>query len=101
MATFKVPYFRRSMADRTQSFRLFIQISFLLLNVYLGTQFFFFVRQFERYEPSTITRPPGVEGWLPIAGLMNLKAFLLRAKFHQSILRRCSWSPVFCSVPGC
>ena len=37
-----------------------------------------FVHQFEVPGATyTVTRPPGVEGWLPIAGLMNLKSFLL------------------------
>ena len=76
VALAKKPYFKRETADRTQSFRLTVQIAFLLLNVWIGTQFYFFVRQYERYAPAGIQRPPGVEGWLPIAGLMNLKAFL-------------------------
>jgi polyferredoxin len=47
-------------------------------------QFYFFVRQFELSDrPYTITRPPGVEGWLPIAGLMNLKAFLLTGRIPE------------------
>jgi len=36
------------------------------------------VRQFElRVPDATLTRPAGVEGWLPIAGLMNLKYWFL------------------------
>jgi len=51
--------------------------AFLLLNVYLGAVFYVWVRQFETGIPSPVARPAGVEGWLPIAGMMNLKYWLL------------------------
>jgi polyferredoxin len=47
------------------------------MNVWIGVQFYFFVRQFETGVPSSAVRPPGVEGWLPIAGMMNTKYWLL------------------------
>jgi polyferredoxin len=41
-------------------------------------QFYFWVRYFETGGATPyFTRPPGVEGWLPIASLMNLKYFAL------------------------
>lgn len=82
-ATTKKPYFKRSIADRTQRFRQIIQFSFLILNIWLGVQFYYFVRQYEQYAPTGVSRPPGVEGWLPIAGLMNLKAFLLTGNLPE------------------
>jgi polyferredoxin len=55
-----------------------VQVCFLLVNIQLGAQFYLFVRQFETYQSELIfARPPGIEGWLPIAGLMNLKAALV------------------------
>jgi polyferredoxin len=40
--------------------------------------FYFWVRQYEPGgEPTSLHRPAGVEGYLPIAGLMNLKYFIL------------------------
>jgi polyferredoxin len=69
---------RRFVSNNTRRLRPTVQIAFLLLNIFIATQFYFFVRQFE--VPGslyTVSRPPGVEGWLPIAGMMNLKAFLL------------------------
>jgi polyferredoxin len=46
--------------------------------VWLGTIFYFWVRQFEPDgAPTSLHRPAGVEGWLPIAGLMNLRYFIL------------------------
>jgi polyferredoxin len=60
--------------DHSQQLRNSFQIVFLLLNVWLGGQFYLWVRHFEVADPSfSIGRPAGVEGWLPIAGLMNLK----------------------------
>ncbi len=74
----KKPFVRRVAPDRSQRVRRTVQAAFLLLNLYIGAQFYFFVRQFE-VPGSTfaVSRPAGVEGWLPIASLMNLKAFLL------------------------
>ena len=69
---------RRFVSKGTRRLRPAVQIAFLALNVIIAVQFYFFVRQFEI--PGSIysvARPPGVEGWLPIAGMMNLKAFLL------------------------
>jgi len=50
---------------------------FLTLNLYLGVLFYFWVRQFEGGTHVITNRPPGVEGWLPIAGMMNFKYWLL------------------------
>jgi polyferredoxin len=55
-----------------------VQCAFLLLNIWIGVQFYFFVRHYETFGATALVdRPPGVEGWLPIASLMNLKVFLL------------------------
>lgn len=69
---------RRTQPDRSQSLRHLVQYLFLALNVVIGVQFYLFVRYFETGGRSVqVSRPPGVEGWLPIASLMNLKAFLV------------------------
>jgi polyferredoxin len=69
---------RRTDRDYSQVTRRSFQAAFLLLNLYLGTQFYFWVRQFEPGGSATsVARPAGVEGWLPIAALMNLKYLLL------------------------
>lgn len=68
---------RRTERDSSQGLRTIFQAAFFALNIYLGTSFYFWVRQFETgIEAKNLTRPAGVEGWLPIAGLMNLKYFL-------------------------
>ncbi len=72
---------RRTDRDYSQTLRRSFQFAFLLLNLYLGTVFYFWVRQFETASASpAISRPPGVEGWLPIAGMMNFKFWLLTGK---------------------
>jgi polyferredoxin len=69
---------RRTARDYSQQLRRGFQIAFLILNVWLGTQFYFWVRHFETGGQSRfVSRPPGVEGWLPIAGLMNTKFLLI------------------------
>src|SRR6266496_1555797 len=69
---------RRTDRDYSQIVRRSFQGAFLLLNVWIGSVFYFWVRQFEPGgAPTSWPRPAGVEGWLPIAGLMNLRYFLL------------------------
>lgn len=101
---------RRTDRDYSQVLRRSFQGAFLALNVWIGTQFYYWVRQFEPGgAPTSLHRPAGVEGWLPIAALMNLKylvlthrvpalhpagMFLLIAFLAMSFLFRkafCSW----------
>ena len=67
---------RRTAPDRSQRIRLLIQGLFVALNIGLGLQFYLWVRSFEHPGSVEVTRPAGVEGWLPIAGLMNFKYLL-------------------------
>jgi len=69
---------RRTDHDYSQSLRRSFQFAFLALNVYLGGAFYLWVRHYETgIQTRAVTRPPGVEGWLPIAGLMNFKYWLV------------------------
>jgi polyferredoxin len=68
---------RRQDRDYSQQLRQLFQGVFLGLNLYLGALFYFWVRQFEGGTHMVTTRPPGVEGWLPIAGMMNFKYWVL------------------------
>ena len=68
---------RRARPDHSQAFRRSFQLAFLLLNIWIGAVFFFWVRAFETGTHDRAgLRPAGVEGWLPIAGLMNLRYWL-------------------------
>jgi polyferredoxin len=77
----KHKYERRARRDRSQQWRRAVQLAFLLLNVWLGGNFYLWVRQFEDGASKvSMTRPAGVEGWLPIAGLMNLRYWVSTAE---------------------
>ena len=68
---------RRTDRDYSQRLRRGTQLAFLALNVWIGVQFYLFVRYYETGGATAYAdRPPGVEGWLPIASLMNLKVLL-------------------------
>ncbi|HYP04869.1 MAG TPA: 4Fe-4S binding protein [Bryobacteraceae bacterium] len=101
---------RRVAPDLSQQIRLGVQLGFLGLNVWLAVQFYLWVRFYETGGRSlAASRPDGIEGWLPIAALMNLKyllvtrevprvhaagMFLLMAFLATSLLARkafCGW----------
>jgi polyferredoxin len=67
----------RTAPDTSQRTRLIVQSLFVLLNVFICVQFYFFVHYFESGATgSHVARPAGVDGWLPIAGLMNTRYFV-------------------------
>jgi polyferredoxin len=53
---------------------------FLALNIYLGLVFYSWVRAYETGSVRGLARPAGVEGYLPIAGMMNFKYWLLNGR---------------------
>jgi len=72
---------RRFRPDSSQRTRHVVQVLFLLLNGWLGIQFYLWARYFERGGTGfSAARPAGVEGWLPIAGLMNTKYFVMTGR---------------------
>ncbi|MCE5306586.1 MAG: 4Fe-4S binding protein [Acidobacteriales bacterium] len=69
---------RRRERDHSQSIRHAVQWAFLALNVWIGVEFYLWVRYYETGGAGVhVTRPAGVEGWLPIASLMNLKYWIV------------------------
>jgi polyferredoxin len=65
---------RRSTLDRSQRIRRIVQWLFVGLNAWIGVQFLLWVRFYEHGGSRfSVSRPAGVEGWLPIAGMMNAK----------------------------
>lgn len=114
MATAPPKSFQRATPDRSQRLRRAFQLAFLLLNVWMGVQFYLFVRYYESGgETVRASRPPGVEGWLPVAALMDLKVlfatggvprvhpagmFLLIAFLAMSWLARKSFCGWLCPV---
>jgi polyferredoxin len=72
---------KRAPREHSQLLRHAVQLAFLSLNGWIGIQFYLFVRYYETGGQSMWAgRPPGVEGWLPIASLMNLKVLLMTGR---------------------
>lgn len=57
-------------------FRNNLQLGVFLLTIGVGFQFFVYVLQASGTGVVTVTRPPGVEGFLPIGALLGWKLFL-------------------------
>jgi polyferredoxin len=69
---------RRAQRDYSQPLRHGFQFAFLLLNVWIGGEFYLWVRHFVAAGTGAApARPAGVDGWLPISGLMSLKYWVL------------------------
>ncbi|HLE19198.1 MAG TPA: 4Fe-4S binding protein [Syntrophales bacterium] len=59
-----------------KTIRYAVQGVFLLLTLFIGYRFYEFVMQFTTPGHPLVQRPPSVEAFLPIAGLMSFKFFL-------------------------
>ena len=65
-----------------QLYRKLIQYLFLATVVLIGIKFTIFVNQLENGMLPTVTRPPGIEAFLPISSLISLKYWLLTGIFN-------------------
>jgi polyferredoxin len=74
---------RRLGQDHSQMLRRGFQFAFLALNIYLGLVFYLWVRAYETGGVPGMARPSGVEGYLPIAGMMNFKYWLLSERMPE------------------
>ncbi len=64
--------------ERIRALRYAVQAWFVLFCIYIGYRFYMFVHHFETGGMSEfVQRPPSVEGFLPIAGFMSFKYFVL------------------------
>lgn len=71
----------RRRPDSTTWVRRAVQLGFLALNIWIGVEFWLFVRYYETGGAGIwVERPAGIEGWLPIASLMNLKLWWATGK---------------------
>jgi polyferredoxin len=70
--------FTRRRGDVSQQVRFTAQLGFAAITLWVGVQFVMWVRYFESGGTTLrVERPDGVEAWLPIASLMNLKTLIL------------------------
>jgi polyferredoxin len=75
---------RRDAREYSQQWRFAMQLFLVALNLWVGIQFYFWVRWAESGGRAVeVSRPAGVEGWLPIEGLMQLKYFLVTGNVPQ------------------
>lgn len=63
-------------ARRVQNLRFYAQLFSVAVNIWIGVQFYLFVKYISSGgEAWHVSRPPGVEGWLPIGSLVSLRYF--------------------------
>jgi polyferredoxin len=65
-----------------QIYRKIVQYLFLAVTVLIGVQFSVFVSQLEKGILPTMTRPPGIEAFLPISSLISFKYWLVSGIFN-------------------
>jgi len=66
-----------------QKYRLISQISFILICIWIGIEFYFFTSFLESGGNSFyVDRPAGAEGFLPISALMSIYYFVLTGVIH-------------------
>ncbi|HZK98043.1 MAG TPA: 4Fe-4S binding protein [Prolixibacteraceae bacterium] len=66
-----------------QKLRFGVQLAFALLCIWIGVEFYYFVRYFETGGQIAFhSRPAGVDGFLPISSLMSLVYFLKTGIIH-------------------
>jgi hypothetical protein len=65
-----------------QAYRKIVQYLFLAVTLLIGVQFSIFVGQLEKGVLPTMTRPPGIEAFLPISSLISFKYWLLTGVFN-------------------
>lgn len=63
--------------------RRIIQLIFLIITLFIGIKFYWFVAQLESGGVVNLERPPGVEAFLPISALVSLKYFLFTGIFNR------------------
>ncbi|HWQ40749.1 MAG TPA: 4Fe-4S binding protein [Desulfosporosinus sp.] len=65
------------------SFRHVVQVLFAIAVAYIGITFVIFLNQVANNSLPSVTRPAGVEAFLPISALVGLKAWIATGTFDQ------------------
>ncbi len=63
--------------------RKLLQLIVLIITLYIGARFHEFATQLEICARLSVTRPPGVEAFLPISALVSFKYLLLTGSVHR------------------
>lgn len=68
-----------------QNFRFIVQTLFALLCIWIGIEFYQFLQYLETNGVAAFTsRPPGVDGFLPISSFMSFYLFLVTGEIHSA-----------------
>ena len=68
-----------------QKYRLYIQLLFVVIVVWIGVEFYLFTTFLESGgNTEFFNRPPGVEAFLPISSLMSLYYFFISGTIHPA-----------------
>ncbi len=77
--------YRKNRQKPIQTIRFWIQVAVVLLCLWIGVEFYHFVKYLETSGlEGSAYRPPGVEGFLPISSLMSLYLFLISGDIHPA-----------------
>jgi polyferredoxin len=68
--------------NKIQRFRIIINIFFVILSIWAGIEFYYFLKTL--YLENPYPRPAGVEAYLPISSLMNLRYFINTGEIHMA-----------------
>ncbi len=68
---------KKAAAFKMQPVRRLVQFGFLFVILWIGVEFAIWVYQLQQGQTPTVTRPPGVEGFLPISALISLRYWIL------------------------
>lgn len=68
-----------------QKKRLLVQVLFSLLCIWIGIEFYYFIQYLESGGVEKfLSRPPGVDGFLPISSLMSFYYFFISGSIHPA-----------------
>jgi len=68
-----------------QNFRFIVQTLFTLLCIWIGVEFYQFLQFLETNGAAAFSsRPPGVDGFLPISSFMSFYLFLMTGEIHSA-----------------
>ena len=68
-----------------QKVRFIVQMAFAILCIWIGVEFYQFIQYLETNGASVFSsRPPGVDGFLPISSFMSFYLFLMTGQIHSA-----------------
>ncbi len=67
-----------------QKYRLYSQLLFVIICLWIGVEFYFFIQFLESGTGTQFYRPAGVEAFLPISALMSIYYFMLTGTIHPA-----------------